>query len=72
MDNVSNIIGENVKFEVALEVISMYMSIAIANNDLELVEKLKKEKKEMYLGNNELVDKAINEYGKKIKEKLGV
>ena len=25
-----------------------------------------------YLGNNELVDKAINEYGKKIKEKLGV
>ena len=71
MDNVSNTIGENVKFEVALEV-SMYMSIAIANNDLELVEKLKKEKKEMYLGNNELVDKAINEYGKKIKEKLGV
>ena len=69
MDNVSNTIGENVKFEVALEVISMYMSIAIANNDLELVEKLKKE---MYLGNNELVDKAINEYGKKIKEKLGV
>ena len=45
MDNVSNTIGENVKFEVALEVISMYMSIAIANNDLELVEKLKKEKK---------------------------
>ena len=72
MDNVSNTIGENVKFEVALEVISMYMSIAIANNDLELVEKLKKEKKEMYLGNNELVDKAINEHGKKIKEKLGV
>ena len=72
MDNVSNTIGENVKFEVALEVISMYMSIAIANNDLELVEKLKKEKKEMYLGNNELVDKEINEYGKKIKEKLGV
>lgn len=72
MDNVSNTIGENVKFEVALKVISMYMSIAIANNDLELVEKLKKEKKEMYLGNNELVDKAINEYGKKIKEKLGV
>ena len=72
MDNVSNTIGENVKFDVALEVISMYMSIAIANNDLELVEKLKKEKKEMYLGNNELVDKAINEYGKKIKEKLGV
>ena len=65
MDNVSNTIGENVKFEVALEVISMYMSIAIANNDLELVEKLKKEKKEMYLGNNELVDKAINEYGKR-------
>jgi len=29
-------------------------------------------KNEMYLGNNELVDKAINEYGKKIKEKLGV
>ena len=72
MDNVSNTIGENVKFEVALEVISMYMSIAIANNDLELVEKLKKEKKEMYLGNNELVDKAINEYGKKIRGKLGV
>ena len=41
MDNVSNTIGENVKFEVALEVISMYMSIAIANNDLELVEKQK-------------------------------
>ena len=69
MDNVSNTIGENVKFEVALEVISMYMSIAIANNDLELVEKLKKEKKVMYLGNNELVVKAINEYGKKIKER---
>lgn len=63
--------GENVKFEVALEVISMYISIAIANNDTELVERLKKEKKEMYLGNNKLVEKVIDEYGKKIKENLG-
>ncbi len=64
--------GENVKFEVALEVISMYMSIAIANNDMKLVERLKKEKREMYLGNDILVEKVLNEYGKKIKENLGV
>ncbi|MBO5005220.1 MAG: hypothetical protein J6D03_08300 [Clostridia bacterium] len=64
--------GDNVKFEVALEVISMYISIAIANNDMELAERLKKEKKEMYLGNNKLVEKVIDEYGKKIKDNLGV
>ena len=54
------------------KVINPYFFIKQLNITTSINLKRKNNKKEMYLGNNELVDKAINEYGKKIKEKLGV
>ena len=51
----------NVKTEVAIEMISLYK---------ELSHKLIKERERIYLGDNSLVDKVVNEYGEKIKKLL--
>lgn len=59
----------NVKTEVALEIISFYIGIKL-NSDTEKVEKLKKEREKIYLGNTTLVNKVIKVYGKEIKEYL--
>ena len=39
-------------------------------NDKKLVQSLIKERDRIYLGDKSLVDKVLNEYGKKIKELL--
>lgn len=59
----------NVKTEVAIEIISLYIGLEL-KNDKKLTNKLIKEREKIYLGDNSLVDKIINEYGKKIKELL--
>ena len=58
----------NVKTEVAIEMISLYIGLEL--NDKELSHKLIKERERIYLGDNSLVDKVVNEYGEKIKKLL--
>lgn len=65
----SNLNFNNVKTEVAIEMISLYIGLESRNNK-ELTHKLIKERERIYLGDNSLVDKVINEYGDKIKKLL--
>lgn len=57
---------DNIKTEVALEMISLYIGLAMKNNK-ELALNLIKERDSIYLGNTDLVNKVLNEYGKEIK-----
>lgn len=59
----------NVKIEVAIEIISLYIGLKL-ENDKKLVQKLIEERDRIYLGDKGLVDKVLSEYGKKIKELL--
>lgn len=59
----------NVKTEVAIEIISLYIGLKL-ENDKKLVQKLIEERDRIYLGDKGLVDKVLSEYGKKIKELL--
>ena len=49
--------------------ISFYIGLEL-QNDKELSHKLMKERERIYLGDNSLVDKVVNEYGEKIKKLL--
>ena len=51
---------DNVKFDVALEVISSKISEAMKNKDRELTNKLLNEREEIYLGNWEVIEKVLN------------
>ena len=61
---------ENIKFEVAIEVISMYIAIAKKNGDIEKLMKLIKEREKIYLGDINLVNKVIKEHGNCVKKRL--
>ena len=62
---------EHIKTEVAIEIISMMIALAVKDNNREEIERLNKEKESIYMGNEEIINKAYNEYSKIIKEKLG-
>ena len=62
---------EHVKTEVAIEIISMMIALAVKDNNREEIERLNQEKESIYMGNEEIINKAYNEYSKIIKEKLG-
>ena len=64
-----NLNFNNVKTEVAIEMISLYLGLEL-NNNKELAHELIKEREKIYLGDNFLVDKVLNEYGNKIKDLL--
>lgn len=51
---------ENVKFDVALEIISSRIAEAIKNKDIELTNKLLNDREEIYLGNWEIIEKVLN------------
>ena len=61
---------ENVKMEVAFEIITMKIALAIENNDMEEVSKLKYEREKLYEGNNEILEKVYEEYSKQVKLKI--
>ena len=58
---------DNIKTEVALEMISLYIGLAMKNNK-ELALNLIKERDSIYLSNTDLVNKVLKEYGKEIKK----
>lgn len=51
---------ENVKFDVALEIISSKIAEAIKNKDKELTNRYLKEREEIYLGNWDIINKVIS------------
>lgn len=50
---------ENVKFDVALEIISSKIAKAIKNKDRELTNKYLQEREEIYLGNWDVINKVL-------------
>lgn len=63
----SNLSFNNVKTEVAIEMISLYIGLEL-NNNKELANKLIQEREKIYLGDKNLICKVINEYGSEIKK----
>lgn len=62
---------EHVKTEVAIEIISMMIAFAVEDNNQEEISRLNEEKNSIYMGNEEIIEKAYNEYSKIIKERMG-
>ena len=50
----------NVKFDVALEIISSKIAEAMKDKNKELVNKYLEEREEIYLGNWEIIEKVLN------------
>lgn len=61
---------ENVKVEVAMEILSMCTAIAISNNDKDMNQKILKLKKRILQGDMEAVEETIETYGEKVKKAL--
>lgn len=51
---------ENVKFDVALEIISSKIAEAMKNKDVKLTNQLLNDREEIYLGNWEVIEKVLN------------
>lgn len=51
---------ENVKFDVALEIISSKIAESIKKRDRELTNKYLQEREEIYLGNWDVINKVLN------------
>ena len=61
---------EHVRLEVAIEIISMMIAFAVEDNDAEAIERLNEEKDKIYYGDEELINKAYNEYSEIIKRRM--
>lgn len=65
-------ISENTKLEVALEILAAKIALTYREGYSvkdKKVQTLIKDREEMYLGNKEIIEKIINEYGPEIKQK---
>ena len=60
--------SSNTKIEVALEIIDEKIGIAFHKEDKDEKEKLMKEREQLYLGNEEMIEKIIKVYGPEIKK----
>lgn len=63
---------EHVKMEVAFEVLSMYLSIALQEENVDEIKKVEQLRRRLYQGDMEALDIVINEYGMKVKKALEV
>lgn len=62
--------NKNVEIEVAIEIISTYMSIEYKNKNFVEVEKLKSEREKIYRGDICIIEKVMKEYAPKVKEMI--
>lgn len=60
----------SIKAEVAMEIISMCMAIAKRENDIEQYNIFSEEKEKIYLGDEAIIEKVINEYGEYFKKRM--
>lgn len=58
---------ENVKLDIAIEIMSSKIADAFDARDKQLVDNLLEEREQMYLGNWEVIDKILNVYSKDVK-----
>lgn len=61
---------EHVKVEVAIEILSICVAIAISNNDNETLNDVLRLRKLVFQGNEEAINESINRYGKTVKNVL--
>ena len=60
----------SIKAEVAMEIISMCMAVAKKEKDLEKYNMFSEEKEKIYLGDEKIIEKVINEYGEYFKKRM--
>lgn len=58
---------ENVKLDIAIEIMSSKIADAFDARDKQLVDNLLEEREQMYLGNWEVIDKILDVYSKDVK-----
>ena len=59
--------NDNVKLDVAIEILSTKIAMAMNNKDREETKKLLKERDQLYLGNWEIINKILKEYSLDVK-----
>lgn len=66
----NNLSLDNVKFEVALEILSMKIALAIFTKNQKELEKLLIEQNKLYIYDEKVVNKVFDVYGSEIKKML--
>lgn len=61
---------DNVKLEVALEVLAMKIALSISSNEIGELDKLLNEQSKLYNYDKKIIDKVLNVYGSEIKSLL--
>lgn len=61
---------EHVKMEVAFEILSMCLALALQEKDVDEIKKIEQLKRKLYQGDMETLDMVLNEYGRKVKRAL--
>lgn len=59
--------NENVKLDIAIEIMSTKIAMAMENKNQEEVNKLLDEREQLYLGNWEIINKIIDQYSIDVK-----
>lgn len=59
--------NENVKLDIAIEIMATKIAIAMEKKDVKEVNKLLEEREQLYLGNWEVINKILEEYSKDVK-----
>ena len=59
--------NENVKLDIAIEIMSTKISNTMNSGNKEEVEQLLEERRQMYLGNWNVINKILNVYSKDVK-----
>jgi hypothetical protein len=65
--DISNM-NENVKLDIAIELMSSKIAKALQSKDKETVNKLLEERDQLYLGNWDIINKILEEYSEDVKK----
>lgn len=66
----NNLLLDNVKFEVALEILAMKIAIAISSANEKELKKLLMEQNKLYTYDGKIINKVLDVYGSEIKKLL--
>lgn len=64
----NNLALENVKFEVASEILAMKIAIATSSSNKEELKKLLNEQNKLYIYDEKVINKVLDVYGSEIKK----
>lgn len=60
--------NDNVKLDIAIEIMSTKIAMAMNNGDRKEIDNLLDERKQMYLGNWDVINKILEVYSKDVKK----